>query len=1219
MSSQKVWVSEPKEGFVLGFIIDLGSDRVTVSTEKKIGSSSTVQVPYESVYPAEDDSEQDYDDNCSLMYLNEATLLNNIRIRFNKNQIYTYIANMLIAVNPYVDIKNLYSRETIKRYQGKSLGTLPPHVFAIGDKSFRDMKTTKQSQSIIVSGESGAGKTESTKYILRYLCESWGSAAGPIEQKILDANPVLESFGNAKTTRNNNSSRFGKFIEIHFEQMSKVTGGYISHYLLEKSRICSQSSSERNYHIFYQLMAGGPSPLKQKLGLEGKTLKDFRYLNRGLCEFFGQSLSDPIVHDIKDFQNLEKSLEHLEILAGDRLSIYTVVASVLHLGNVDFEDDPDDTRGGCRVKDATESSLKLAASLIGVDIDELRTSLTSRVMQTAKGGLKGTVIMVPLKTYEAANARDALAKAMYSRLFDYIVSRINQSIPFKSLNTTYIGVLDIAGFEYFTINSFEQFCINYCNEKLQQFFNERVLSDEQNLYEKEQLGVPKIEYIDNSDCIELIERNPRGILSILDEESKLPKPTAGHFTSEIHKQYPNHFRLALPRKSKIKEHREIRDDEGFLVRHFAGAVCYSTAQFIEKNNDALHASLEGLVQEQSGNQFLKGLFGKASTQVSGKLVYVSVASKFRSQLAELLDKLRGTGTSFIRCIKPNAKMIQGVFEGGQILSQLQSAGMTSVLELMQRGYPSRVQFSSLYSTYKGLLPPKLSNLDPRFFCRALFKALGLSEEDFKFGLTRVFFRPGKFKEFDQIMRTDPESLKQMVSRVTKWILHSKWKKSIYGAVSVIKLKNKIVYRRENLLVIQKTVRMYLAKKKHRPRIQGLNRIRNLNSQVQSLEQTAQKLKKNKEAGQGDVKKLQADLIAATQKIKSNPNLGPKEIEKLCQDLFSKCEMLVKSMSQRAESERIAEEQERARKVREEMERQKREKEEQERARILEEENRKKKAEIEARRKKEEAEMAIKLKTQKTVGGKSEEDHASIVMLEQDKRDTELAMRLAAENNATVDYSSDSGSTGSGSLRRNNAVINSRAGKKHDLSGWKYSELRDTINTSCDVELLEACREEFHRRLKVYHAWKARNSSRNSGISAAASRGPDIMEEQQRAPKSVYQHQHIYPTSAPSPTPSDSQRYFRIPFTKDGQNKGLWYAHFDGQFIARQMEIPPSREATLLIAGRDDMQMCELKLNETGLTRKRGAEILEYEFEKEWSKHGGERYIRPAERASLANK
>lgn len=232
-------------------------------------------------------------------------------------------------------------------------------------------------------------------------------------------------------------------------------------------------------------------------------------------------------------------------------------------------------------------------------------------------------------------------------------------------------------------------------------------------------------------------------------------------------------------------------------------------------------------------------------------------------------------------------------------------------------------------------------------------------------------------------------------------------------------------------------------------------------------------------------------------------------------------------------------------------------------------NSNRKAEIEARRKKEEAEMAAKIKANGTAK-MAEHEHASIVMMEQDKRDTELAMRLAAESSATMDTSSESGSA-CGSLKRSNHVINSRAGKKYDLSGWKYSELRDTINTSCDVELLEACREEFHRRLKVYHAWKARNQSRGgappmSGPSRGVG-GPDVMEEQQRAPKSVYQHQHIYPNNAPSPTPSDSQRYFRIPFTKDGQNKGLWYSHFDGQYIARQMEIHPGREATLLIAGK----------------------------------------------------
>merc|ERR1711902_91867 len=363
----------------------------------------------------------------------------------------------------------------------------------------------------------------------------------------------------------------------------------------------------------------------------------------------------------------------------DRLAVYTTISAVLHLGNIEFEDDPDDNRGGCRVMEKAERSLQITGSLMGLDPDELRRALTARVMQAAKGGYKGTVIMVPLKTKEASNARDALAKSLYTRLFDYIVMRINQSIPFSE-SRYYIGVLDIAGFEYFTVNSFEQFCINYCNEKLQQFFNQRILKDEQELYVKEGLGVKNVSFVDNQDCIDLIEAKQHGIFSLLDEESKLPKPNYQHFTEQIFHHNGRHFRIDLPRKSKLKEHREIRDDDGFLIRHFAGAVCYQTKLFIEKNNDALHASLEMIVQE-CRNPFICEIFttGDESSQKQGKLNFISVGSKFKTQLGELMEKLRSTGTNFIRCIKPNVKMVENMFDGGSVLSQLQCAGMTSVL------------------------------------------------------------------------------------------------------------------------------------------------------------------------------------------------------------------------------------------------------------------------------------------------------------------------------------------------------------------------------------------------------------------------------------------------------------------------------------------------------------------------------------------------------------
>uniref|UniRef100_A0A2K6F9C5 Unconventional myosin-VI n=1 Tax=Propithecus coquereli TaxID=379532 RepID=A0A2K6F9C5_PROCO len=773
----------------------------------------------------------------SLMYLNEATLLHNIKVRYSKDRIYTYVANILIAVNPYFDIPKIYSSQTIKSYQGKSLGTMPPHVFAIADKAFRDMKVLKMSQSIIVSGESGAGKTENTKFVLRYLTESYGT---------------------------------------------------------------------------------------------------------------GQDIDDRIVE------------------------------------------------GGCNLKNKSAQSLEYCAELLGLDQDDLRVSLTTRVMLTTAGGTKGTVIKVPLKVEQANNARDALAKTVYSHLFDHVVNRVNQCFPFET-SSYFIGVLDIAGFEYFEHNSFEQFCINYCNEKLQQFFNERILKEEQELYQKEGLGVNEVHYVDNQDCIDLIEAKLVGILDILDEENRLPQPSDQHFTSAVHQKHKDHFRLTIPRKSKLTVHRNIRDDEGFIIRHFAGAVCYETTQFVEKNNDALHMSLESLICE-SRDKFIRELFesstnnNKDTKQKAGKLSFISVGNKFKTQLNLLLDKLRSTGASFIRCIKPNLKMTSHHFEGVQILSQLQCSGMVSVLDLMQGGFPSRASFHELYNMYKKYMPDKLARLDPRLFCKALFKALGLNEIDYKFGLTKVFFRPGKFAEFDQIMKSDPDHLAELVKRVNHWLVCSRWKKVQWCSLSVIK--------------------------------------------------------------------------------------GP----------------------------------------------------------------------------------AVQ------------------------------ATKAAAGT------------------------------KKHDLSKWKYAELRDTINTSCDIELLAACREEFHRRLKVYHAWKSKNKKRNT-------------ETEQRAPKSVTDYDFApYLNNSPQQNPAAQlparqqeiemnrqQRFFRIPFIrpadqyKDPQSKkkGWWYAHFDGPWIARQMELHPDKPPILLVAGKDDMEMCELNLEETGLTRKRGAEILPRQFEEIWERCGGIQYLQNA--------
>uniref|UniRef100_A0A8C1DFP1 Unconventional myosin-VI n=1 Tax=Cyprinus carpio carpio TaxID=630221 RepID=A0A8C1DFP1_CYPCA len=1169
----------------------------------------------------------------SLMYLNEGTLLNNIRVRYSKDLIYTSVANILIAVNPYFDIPKLYSPETIKSYQGRSLGTLPPHVYAIADKAYRDMRVLNMSQSIIVSGESGAGKTENTKFVLRYLTTSYGTCQD-IDERIVEANPLLEAFGNAKTVRNNNSSRFGKFVEIHFNEKNAVVGGFVSHYLLEKSRICMQSAEERNYHIFYRLCAGASEDIRNMLHLNSPD--NFRYLNRGCTRYFANkdsdkqimqnrkspehgkvgALKDPLLDDLGDFNRMVVAMKKIGLDDTEKLNLFRVVSGVLHLGNIDFEE-TGSTSGGCILKNQTSQTLEYCAELLGLDQDDLRVSLTTRVMLTTAGGAKGTVIKVPLKVEQANNARDALAKAVYSRLFDHVVKRVNQCFPFET-SSNFIGVLDIAGFEYFEHNSFEQFCINYCNEKLQQFFNERILKEEQELYQKEGLGVNEVHYVDNQDCIDLVEAKLVGILDILDEENRLPQPSDQHFAETVHSKHKDHFRLTVPRKSKLTIHRNLRDDEGFIIRHFAGAVCYETTQFVEKNNDALHMSLESLVCE-SKDKFVRDLFennsnSKDSKQKAGKLSFISVGNKFKTQLNLLLEKLRSTGSSFIRCVKPNLKMVSHQFEGAQILSQLQCSGMVSVLDLMQGGFPSRAPFHELYNMYKQYMPNKLTRLDPRLFCKALFKALGLNQNDYKFGLTRVFFRPGKFAEFDQIMKSDPEHLAELVKRVNKWLVCSRWKKVQWCTLSVIKLRNKMSFRASACIKIQKTVRMWLCKRRHKTRIDGMVKVKNLRKRMEKFNEAVNGLKEGKQEMGKQVEELATSTDALMTKIKSTV-MSRKEIEQEYEGLVKRSEQLLSSMQKKKQEQ---EETERLKHIQEEMERERKRHEEEEQLRKQEEEDRRMKAEMEQKRKqeeeerkkREEEERVMQAEIEMQLALEREEETQRQTMLEQERRDRELAMRIAqSEAELIQDEAQMDPNLRRGAQMQANKVA--AEVKKYDLSKWKYAELRDAINTSCDIELLAACREEFHRRLKVYHAWKSKNKKQNT-------------DTEMRAPKSVTDYAQQNPAPPVPARQQESamnrqQRYFRIPFIrpadqyKDPQNKkkGWWYAHFDGAWIARQMELHPDKQPILLVAGKDDMEMCELSLEETGLTRKRGAEILPRQFEEIWERCGGIQYLRNA--------
>eukprot|EP00038_Savillea_parva_P000948 m.100167 g.100167 ORF g.100167 m.100167 type:complete len:1317 (+) comp10335_c1_seq6:64-4014(+) len=1078
----EVWVPRSAaEGgaFVKGTIDSINGDQVMVSGK-----------PYEleTVMPAELESNAPCEDNCGLMYLNEGTMLRNLERRFATDDIYTYTANILIALNPFAPQPKLYTAENVKAYFGKSLGVLPPHIYAIGDKSYRDMRNNNQSQCILCSGESGAGKTESTKHLLRYLTDTYGGGGdvADLEERILAANPMMESFGNAKTTRNNNSSRFGKFVEVHFNRNHKVIGAHILHYLLEKSRIIEQTDAERNYQVFYRMCRGAPKTMRDALNLQ-EDCGQYNYLKHSLLDKI------EFLDDTKDFAVMEKSMTDCGLEPKEKSNVFRITASVLHIGNIDFEEAGD----GSSIQAACESSLMGVSQMLGLDGDAMRKALCFKTVTA--GGVSSSVGMSPKA---AQQNRNGLAKSVYSKLFDWIVERVNKCFPFpQERSVNYIGVLDIAGFEYFRHNSFEQFCINYCNEKLQQFFNERTLRDEQELYIKEAINFNEVEFVDNHDVVDLIETPKTGILGILDEISKMPQASDKQFCEKLHKTYQKHFRLQLPRKSKMAGYSKMRDDEGFIIRHFAGAVGYESEGFLDKNNDALTADLAFLM-DASADPFLVSIFKPKPGDPRpkrGKLTLISLGDKFKKALSVLMDKLNSCRASFVRCIKPNANQAPKEFNPPMILAQLQCAGMVSVLELMQGGFPSRTMFQDLYDMYKAILPPDLAQLDPRSFAKSLFKALGMNEADFQFGISRVFFRPGKFAEFDTIMRADPESLTELVAKVQIYLVKARIKKVAWATVASFKFDKKIKARGAAATIMQNVVKMYVYKNAYLHRIKGIKELKTITAEIEELRGTVAKLKKNQDQFYAKVNEVVNNLQIGINKIKTNPGITREEIKVMRDYLDKMIKEQLEALMEEQRKQKLAEEAERLRKLKEEAERKKREEEErkarEEQEKLAAEEAAKRRLNEESQARKDaekmdkdmketEASMAARMANMpKMTREQKQQAMMEKAELEQERRDQELAMQLAMQAGGLDMLTEDSQQA-----QRKIARRKFRKDGAPNLQKWEYAELKKTINETQDVELLEACKVEFQRRMKLYNEWKAKKAQqRNAAIHNAAAR------------------------------------------------------------------------------------------------------------------------------------
>uniref|UniRef100_A0AAX7TJ81 Myosin VIIAa n=1 Tax=Astatotilapia calliptera TaxID=8154 RepID=A0AAX7TJ81_ASTCA len=647
--------------------------------------------------------------------LNEAGILRNLLIRYREKLIYTYTGSILVAVNPYQPLP-IYTADQIRLYTNKKIGEMPPHIFAIADNCYFNMQRNNRDQCCIISGESGAGKTESTKLILQFLAAISGQHSW-IEQQVLEANPILEAFGNAKTIRNDNSSRFGKYIDIHFNKRGAIEGAKIEQYLLEKSRVCRQAYDERNYHIFYCMLKGMTVDEKKKLGLSKAT--DYTYLTIGNCTVCDGR------NDMKEYSNIRSAMKVLMFTDKENWEISKLLAAILHMGNLRYEARTYDNLDACEV--VRSPHLTTSATLLEVDVKDLMNCLTSRTLIT-----RGETVSTPLSMEQALDVRDAFVKGIYGRLFVWIVEKINAAIykppssqP-KALRRS-IGLLDIFGFENFTVNSFEQLCINFANENLQQFFVRHVFKLEQEEYNLENINWQHIEFTDNQDALDMIAIKPMNIISLIDEESKFPKGTDTTMLNKLNFQHKLNTNYIPPKNNYETQ---------FGIQHFAGVVYYETRGFLEKNRDTLYGDIIQLVHS-SKNKFIKQIFQADGAETRKRSPTLS--SQFKRSLELLMRTLSVCQPFFVRCIKPNEYKKPMLFDRELCVRQLRYSGMMETIRIRRAGYPIRYTFVEFVDRYRVLMPG-VKPEDLRGTCERIAEAVLGRDDDWQMGKTKIFLK-----------------------------------------------------------------------------------------------------------------------------------------------------------------------------------------------------------------------------------------------------------------------------------------------------------------------------------------------------------------------------------------------------------------------------------------------------------------------------------------------
>ncbi|XP_061510866.1 myosin heavy chain, muscle isoform X22 [Anopheles gambiae] len=846
-SKKACWVPEEKEGYVLGEIKATKGELVTVALpggeEKNFKKEQLSQVN-----PPKFEKVEDMAD---LTYLNEAAVLHNLRQRYYSKLIYTYSGLFCVVINPYKRYP-LYTNRCAKMYRGKRRNEVPPHLFAVSDGAYVNMLTNHENQSMLITGESGAGKTENTKKVIAYFATIGASGKkdenaekkGSLEDQVVQTNPVLEAFGNAKTVRNDNSSRFGKFIRIHFTGSGKLAGADIETYLLEKARVISQQTLERSYHIFYQIMSGSVKGLKEMCFLSND-IYDYNSVSQG-------KITIPNVDDGEECLLTDEAFNVLGFTQEEKDNIYRITSAVMHMGRMQFKQKGREEQAEA---DGTEDGDRVA-KLLGVGTDDLyKNLLKPRIKVGNEFVTKGQ------NKDQVTNSVGALCKGIFDRLFKWLVKKCNETLDTKQKRAQFIGVLDIAGFEIFDFNGFEQLCINFTNEKLQQFFNHHMFVLEQEEYKKEGINWAFIDFgMDLLACVELIEK-PMGILSILEEESMFPKATDQTFAEKL---MTNHLGKSAP-FMKPRPPKPGIPAGHFAIGHYAGVVSYNITGWLEKNKDPLNDTVVDQFKKGS-NALMVEIFadhpGQSADPAAAKggrgkkgAGFATVSSSYKEQLNNLMTTLKSTQPHFVRCIIPNEMKTAGVVDAHLVMHQLTCNGVLEGIRICRKGFPNRMMYPDFKLRYLILAPAAMqAETEGKKAAEKCFEAIGLDPDSYRIGHTKVFFRAGVLGQMEEFR---DERLSKIMSWMQAWCR---------GYLSRKEFK-KMQEQRVSLEIVQRNLRKYLKLRtwawwKLWQKVKPLLNVSRVEDQIAKLEEKATKAQEAYEKEE----KLRKELEALNSKL-----------------------------------------------------------------------------------------------------------------------------------------------------------------------------------------------------------------------------------------------------------------------------------------------------------------------------------------------------------------